>query len=197
MNHLWPLMTHSSPSWYARASGSASGRSRRPRARSSRSTTAPMPSHSGLQVLLLLLVGAPVQQRVHVALVGRLAVERRTARSRVLAASACTMASSTWPRPMPPHSSGMCGSHRPRSLRRRAHLDDGRRCSCLRSSLVRSRFSMGRTTVVDERRGPGRGCSSSSGGKLKSMAMRGSIADVRLRSKPGRQAVLQLPACHP
>ena len=34
---------------------------------------------------------------------------------RVLAASAWTMASSTWPSPMPPHSSGMWGSHRPSS----------------------------------------------------------------------------------
>ena len=33
-----------------------------------------------------------------------------------LAASACTIASSTWPRPMPPHSFGICGSHSPASL---------------------------------------------------------------------------------
>ena len=38
--------------------------------------------------------------------------------SRVLAASDCTMASSTCPRPMPPHSSGMCGSHSPSALAR-------------------------------------------------------------------------------
>src|SRR5688572_329085 len=33
----------------------------------------------------------------------------------VLAASACTIASSTWPSPMPPHSSGMWGSQSPAS----------------------------------------------------------------------------------
>ena len=40
---------------------------------------------------------------------------------RVRAASACTIASSTWPSPIPPHSGGMCGSHSPwakASLRR-------------------------------------------------------------------------------
>ena len=32
------------------------------------------------------------------------------------AASAETAAMATWPRPMPPNSFGMCGSHRPQSL---------------------------------------------------------------------------------
>ena len=35
---------------------------------------------------------------------------------RVLPASACTMASATWPSPMPPHSVGMWGSHSPARL---------------------------------------------------------------------------------
>jgi len=34
---------------------------------------------------------------------------------RVFAASADTAAMATWPSPMPPNSSGMCGSHRPHS----------------------------------------------------------------------------------
>ena len=84
----------------------------------------PLPSHSGSQVLLLLLVGAPVQQRVHVALVGRLAVEHERPDAGSCAASAETHAIATWPSPMPPHSSGMCGSHRPHSCAAAAHLDD-------------------------------------------------------------------------
>ena len=108
------------------------------------------------QVLLLLLVGAPVQQRVHVALVGRLAVEDERPVVRPSAASACTMASSTWPSPMPPHSSGMCGSQSPSAnacLRRPQRADVGLAVDLVgRSSPMRS--SVGADHVVDERADP-------------------------------------------
>ena len=47
MNHLWPLITQSSPSFTALRLDAASGRSRRPRARSSRSTSATRPRRAG------------------------------------------------------------------------------------------------------------------------------------------------------
>ncbi len=54
---------------------------------------------------------------------------------------------------MPPHSSGMCGSHRPRSCAA-LRISTMPSISCLRS-LRSQRFSIGRTTVVDERRARG------------------------------------------
>ena len=108
-----------------RGSGSASGRSRRPRARSWRSTTSWCPrtaaggtspsarrSAQCRSVCMLPSSGA-MQLRIH-------------GPRRVLAASACTMASSTWPRPMPPHSLGMCGSQRPSAWALARELEDGR-----------------------------------------------------------------------
>ena len=123
MNHLWPLITHSSPSWYGvrldqrRVGAGHLGLGHR-EARAGRAL-AQRP-----EVLLLLLVGAPVQQRVHVALVGRLGVETNGPMP-TLAASADTAAIAVGPRPMPPHSFGMCGSQSPSP-----------RVACLRSSTI-------------------------------------------------------------
>ena len=99
MNHLWPLITHSSPSWYGvglderRVGAGHLGLGHREARRMA------VPSHSGRRYFSFCSSVRPVQQRVHVALVGRLAVEHERADTYALAASACTIASSTWPEP--------------------------------------------------------------------------------------------------
>ena len=97
-----------------------------------------------LQVLLLLLVGAPVQQRVHVALVGRLRVDGERAEARCAPPRPAPSRAARGRAPCRPTPSACAGSHEPRS------------CAALRIStmpsmrLLRSfasmRVSIGRTT---------------------------------------------------
>jgi hypothetical protein len=92
-----------------------------------------------------------------------------------LAASAETAAIAVGPNPMPPHSVGMCGNHRPRSLAwdRKATIVSTVALRSLRESpdaLARRSASAGVTTVLTNSRTRSL-TSSISGAKVKSMAM--------------------------
>ncbi|GAA3672596.1 hypothetical protein GCM10022224_041090 [Nonomuraea antimicrobica] len=116
MNHLCPLMTHSSPSWTA---------SVRMRVGSEPATSGSVmakqdicvPSSSGRRYFSFC---SSVAQCSKVCMLPSSGAWQLSTHGpmRVLAASDCTMASSTCPRPMPPHSFGMWGSHRPCALAR-------------------------------------------------------------------------------
>ena len=122
MNHLWPLITHSSPSWYAHvlmSVGSEPATSGSVIAKHDALT----PSHNGFRYFCFC---SSVPQCNSVCMLPSSGACALMANGPKLAraASACTIASSTWPSPIPPHSWGMWGSQIPRSLRSRAHLDD-------------------------------------------------------------------------
>ncbi len=65
---------------------------------------------------------------------------------RVLPASACTMANSTCPNPMPPHSTGMWGSQRPASF------------ASSRSARMVTRYSRRDVTLPSSSKSLIRGC---------------------------------------
>ena len=176
MNHLWPLITHSSPSGVGvradqrrvRAGhlrlGHGEARPRRPLAQRA-------------QVALLLLVGAEVQQRVHVALVGRLAVEhpRPVVRPRRLGldhrqgdVAEAHAAPLRWHVRQP--QSGLTG----RRSAGRAARGSRRPGPCRAAPPASMRCSAGRTTSSTKARTRPRS-SSSSAGRLKSIAIVGTV----------------------
>ena len=106
-----------------RSCGSASGPSRRPRARSWRSRTGRSPSHSGRRYCSFWSSVAQCSSVCMLPSSGACAF-RANGPMRLRAASADTLAIATWPRPMPPHSFGMCGQPETPLLGRLAHVDD-------------------------------------------------------------------------
>jgi len=114
MNHLCPLMTHSSPSgtaWVRMRVGSEPATSGSVMAKHDDET----PSQSGRRYFSFCSSVAQCSRVCMLPSSGAMQL-RTQGPTRVLADSACTMARATWPRPMPPHSSGMWGSQRPASL---------------------------------------------------------------------------------
>ena len=114
MNHLCPLITHSSPSLIAcvlinvgsepATSGSVMAKH-----------DDPVPSQSGFRYCCFC---SSVAQCSSVCMLPSSGAWQLSTHgpTRVLAASACTIASATWPSPMPPHSGGMCGSQSPAAI---------------------------------------------------------------------------------
>ena len=114
MNHLWPLITHSSPSCTAVV----------------RISVGSLPATSGSVIAKQLIVRPSHNGRRYFSFCSGVAQCSRVCMLPssgawqfntngpydAFAASACTIASSTWPSPMPPHSVGICGSHSPASL---------------------------------------------------------------------------------
>ena len=128
MNHLCPLITHSSPSLTAKVlirvgsdpatSGSVMAKQLMTRpSRSGRRYCSFCSSVAQCRSVCMLPSSGAWQLRIQ-------------GPRRVLAASDCTMARSTWPRPMPPHSFGMWGSQRPSAL------------ACSRSPKMIFRYSL-------------------------------------------------------
>ncbi len=114
MNHLWPLITHSSPSWTASVRmsvGSEPATSGSVMAKQDIWT----PSSSGRRYFSFCASSAQCSRVCMLPSSGAWQLSTHGP-MRVLAASDCTMASSTCPRPMPPHSFGMCGSQSPSAL---------------------------------------------------------------------------------
>ena len=127
MNHLWPLITQSSPSFTARVwisvgsepetSGSVMAKHERER-----------PSASGRRYFSFCAGVAACSSVCMLPSSGACAL-RMYGPMPVRPASAETNAIATGPRPMPSHSVGRCGFHSPRSCARCRKPDDRRRCS--------------------------------------------------------------------
>jgi hypothetical protein len=102
------------------------------------------------------------------------------------AASADTAAIATGPRPMPPHSAGMCGHHRPhssRAFRRSSPISPTHAARSPAAALTRS--EAGRTSPSMNCR-TFRRTSSTSGGNEKSMAMCPASCVRELAARPQR-----------
>src|SRR5262245_2078017 len=168
MNHLWPSITHASPSSRARvwiSVGSEPATSGSVIAKHERMC----PLQSGFRYFFFC---SGVAQWCSVCMLpssGACAFSAKGPKP-LFAASAETAAIATCPSPMPPYSSGMCGSQSPHS---RACLRMWMICSISTSRLspLASIFSSaGRTTSLMNLRTRATTCWTSSG-KLKSMAM--------------------------
>ena len=138
MNHLCPLITHSSPScttWVRMNVGSEPATSGSVMAKQDETT----PSHSGFRYDAF---WSSVPQCNSVCMLPSSGAMQLSTHgpTRAFAASACTMASATCPRPMPPHSGGMCGSQSPRS---RARSRSASRSATYRRRTSRSMSSLG------------------------------------------------------
>ena len=111
MNHLCPLITHSSPSsmaWVLMRVGSDPATSGSVIAKHDE----PTPSQSGFRYFCFC---SSVAQWSNVCMLPSSGAWQLSTQgpTRVFADSACTIANATWPRPIPPHSAGMCGNHNP------------------------------------------------------------------------------------
>ena len=111
LNHLWPLITYSSPSSTARVASSvgsapAPGSVIEKQLRSS-------PRSSGCIHRSFCSSRAADREQLGVAGVGRVVAEDRPARTRHRPRISCIRPSLTWPNPPPPSSGGRCAAHRP------------------------------------------------------------------------------------
>ena len=165
MNHLWPLITHSSPSWYAcvRISvGSLPATSGSVMAKHERA----VPSQSGRRYFSFCSGVAQCRRVCWLPSSGAWAF-RTNGPMLTLAASADTAAMAVGPRPMPPHSGGMWGSQSFASLRALARSSTMAFTTCFRSSWSVASHR-GRTSSSMNERTRSR-TSSTSGGKVKSI----------------------------